>query len=231
MIVRERPGSFLLFEQHEHALVSAVFARHWSDAPRPFDSMVYAVANHDLAWRELDGRVLWDEERDRPYSFVRYPAELKLSAQRRGIQAVEERDPYAACLCSMHYARFLLNATRPDEIEFRDDELNRQERLRSEMSDEERENLERNLRFLRLCDGLSLFLCLNEPGDLEAPPPYPGGFEFDGQNFEPVWEDERTLRLDPNPFTRAFGVDLPYREVGKDRQPVGSGVIEIRVTD
>lgn len=222
----------MLFEQHEHALVSAVFARHWSDPPRPFDSTVHAVANHDLAWRELDGHVMWDEERDRPYSFVRYPVELKLSAQRRGIQAVEERDPYAACLCSMHYARFLLNATRPDEIEFRDEELDRQDRLRSGMSDEESENLERNFRFLRLCDGLSLFLCLNEPGDLEAPPPYPGGFEFDGRSFEPVWEDERTLRLDPNPFTRAFGVDLPYREVGKDRrQPLGSGVIEIRVTD
>lgn len=230
MIVRERPDSFLLFEQHEHALVSAEFGRRWRDGPRPLDSTLYAVANHDLAWRELDGRVLWDEERELPHSFVSYPVEPKLRAQKRGIEAVEERDPYAACLCSMHYVRFLLNANRPDEIEFRENELARQERLRGTMSGVESDNLERNFRFLRLCDGLSLFVCLNEPGDLHPAPPYPGGFEFDGRSFEPVWEDEHTLRLDPNPFTEAFEVELPYRAFGKDRQLAGSGVLELRVS-
>lgn len=220
----------MLFEQHEHALVSREFARHWRDVPRPLESTLYAVANHDLAWRELDGRVLWDEERDRPYSFIHYPAALKLPAQRRGIEAVEERDPYAACLCSMHYARFLLSATRPDEVEFRDDELDRQERLRAGMSEEDFANLERNFQFLRLCDGLSLFACLNEPGSEDQPPPYPGGFVLDATTFEPAWQDQHTLRLDPNPFTQPFGIELPYREVGRDRRPVGSGVIELRVS-
>lgn len=230
MIVRERPDSFLLFEQHEHALVSAEFGRRWKDGPQPLESTLYAVANHDLAWRELDGRVLWDEERERPYSFVSYPVAPKLRAQRRGIEAVEREDPYAACLCGMHYARFLLNAKRPDEIEFRDNELARQERLRKAMSGEELDNLERNFRFLRLCDGLSLFVCLNEPGASDQPPPYPGGFEFDGRSFEPVWDDERTLHLDPNPFTEAFEVELPYRAFGKDRQLAGNGVLELRVS-
>ena len=230
MIVRERQDSFLLFEQHEHALVSAVFARYWRDAPHPLESTLYAVANHDLAWRELDGRVIWDEERDRPFSFVRYPVELKLPAQRRGIQAVEGNDPYAACLCSMHYARFLTDATRPDEREFRDEERQRQERLRSQMSDDERDNLERNLHFLRLCDGLSLFICLNEPMEADAPPPYPGGFEFDGQSYKTLWANESALRLDPNPFTEAFSIALPYREVGWDRRERGGGVVDLRVS-
>lgn len=230
MIVREQPGSFLLFGQHEHALASGEFARHWRESSQPLESTLYAVTNHDLAWRELDGHVLWDEKRDRPYSFVHYPAALKLPAQRRGIEAVEERDPYAACLCSMHYARFLTHAKKPEEIEFRDDELDRQRRLRSGMTEEDLANLEHNLQFLRLCDGLSLFACLNEPGGEDQTPPYPGGFELGGQSFDLSWEDEHTLRLDPNPFTQPFGIEFPYQEVGRDRQPVGSGTIEIRVS-
>ena len=230
MIVRERPDYFLLFKQHEHALIAGEFARRWTDRPRPLASVVYAVANHDLAWREPDREVLWNEEKDRPYSFMDYPLDLKLPTQKRGIDFVEDHDPYAGCLCSMHYARFLLYSERPEEVEFREGETERQGRLQEGMSETELENLERNFRFLRLCDGLSLFLCLNEPGGEDSPPPYPGGFELDGRRYGPVWEEGRTLRLDPNPFSEAFGIEIPYRTVGRDRRPLGSEKLELRVT-
>jgi hypothetical protein len=220
----------LLFGQHDHALISGEFARQWGERPSPFEPTVYAVSNHDLAWREPDREVLWNEEKDRPYSFVDYPLHLKLPAQRKGIDLVEAHDPYAACLCSMHYARFLLDARRPEEVEFREGEFGRQGRLKEGMSAEELGNLERNFRFLRLCDGLSLFLCLNEPGGDDSPPPYPGGFEFDGTRFSPVWEDSRTLGLDPNPFPGAFDVEISYRTVGRDRRPLGSDILALRIT-
>jgi hypothetical protein len=174
--------------------------------------------------------VLWNEEKDGPYSFVDYPLDLKLPAQKRGIDSVEDHDPYAGCLCSMHYARFLLDSERPEEVEFREGELDRQGRLEERMSKEELENLERNFRFMRLCDGLSLFLCLNEPGGEESPPPYPGGFEFEGTRYVPLWEGERTLRLDPNPFPEAFGIEIPYRIIGRDRRFLGSDLLELWVT-
>ena len=230
MVVRERPDRFLLFGQHEHALMAGEFARRWGERPVPFESTVYAVANHDLAWREPDGEVLWNEEKDRPYSFVDYPLHLKLPAQKRGIDRVEARDSYAGCLCSMHYARFLLDAERPEETEFRDGEFERQRRLEQGMSAAELENLERNFRLLRLCDGLSLFLCLNEPGGNEDPPPYPEGFVFKGTRFDLVWEDGQTLGLDPNPFSEAFGIEVPYRIVGRDRRPLGSDILRLRIT-
>ncbi len=229
MIVRERADSFLLFGQHEHALVAGEFARRWGKRPIPFESTVYATANHDLAWLEPDGEVLWNEERGRPYSFMDYPLHLKLPAQKWGIEQVVARDPYAGCLCSMHYARFLLRAERPEEIEFRDGEFERQRRLEEGMSAAELEGLERNFRFLRVCDGISLFLCLNEPGGEDNPPPYPGGFEFDGMRFDLVWEDAGTLGLDPNPFPEPFGVEMPYRVVGRDRRPLGSDILRLRI--
>ena len=206
------------------------FARRWGNGPNPFDSTVYAVAYHDVAWREPDQEVLWNEERDRPYSFVDYPIELKLPAQKKGIDLVEARDSYAGCLCSMHYARFLLEAERPEEIEFREGEFDRQDSIKKGMTAEEQENLERNFGFLRLCDGLSLFLCLNEPGGGDSPPPYPGGFSFEGERFEPVWEDHRTFGLDPSPFSEAFEVQIPYRIIGRDRRPLGSDILELRIT-
>ena len=205
-------------------------ARRWGEGPRPFESTVYAVVNHDLAWREPDREVLWNEAKDRPYSFMDYPLHLKLPAQKWGIDQVEDHDPYAGCLCSMHYARFLLDAERPEEIEFRDGEFERQARLKEGMTGEELENLERNFRFLRLCDGISLFLCLNEPGGDEDPPPYPGGFEFEGTRFDIVWEDGRTLSLDPNPFPEPFGVGIPHRTIGRDRRPLGSDILQLRIT-
>lgn len=230
MIVRELADSFVLVEQHEHALVSGRFARRWAEEPVPLEPTFYAVENHDVAWRGPDREVLWNEASGRPYSFLDYPLESKLAAQRRGIDLVEDHDPYAACLCSMHYARFLVGSENPPEVEFREREAVRQERLREGMSGEDLGNLERNFRFLRLCDGLSLFLFLYAPGRANYPPPTPDGFELDGTRYELIWEDQSSVRLEPFPLTGAFDVSVPYREVGKDRRPLAGGVLEFRVS-
>ena len=231
MIVREKDDSYMLIRQHDHALASGEFAKHWARKPRPFKSTLYAIAHHDVAWQGPDARVRWNEETGRPYSFLDYPPEPKVRAYTEGLDRLEKRDPYAACLCSMHYETLVRRLGRSEaEERFADAESWRQARLRAEMSAEELENLEYNLRLLRLCDGLSLFVCLNEPGADDYPPPYPGGFELSGERFRPVWEDRRTLRLDPNPFSEAFGLTIPYLVVGKDRQTLGSDRLELRVT-
>jgi Protein of unknown function (DUF3891) len=230
MIVREKPHSYVLVKQHDHALASGEFAKHWARRPRPLESTLYAIAHHDVAWQGPDARVRWNEETGRPYSFADYPPELKVRAYVEGLDWLEERDPYAACLCSMHYET-LMRRFGSSEVEerFADAESRREEKLRARMSEEELENLEYNLRLLRLCDGLSLFVCLNEPGDDGYPPPYPEGFEFYGERFQPIWEDLGTLRLDPNPFSGAFDLSIPCASVGRDRRPLGSGHLELRV--
>jgi hypothetical protein len=116
------------------------------------------------------------------------------------------------------------------EARFGEEELARQSRLKAAMSKEELENLEYNLRFLKLCDGLSLFVCLNEPGQSEHPPPYPQGFVLDGQEFEPVWEDQSILRLRPNPFSGPFDLAIPYLLVSKDGREVESSILNLLVT-
>lgn len=230
MIVRERADSFVLVEQHEHALVSGEFARRWVEEPVPVGPTLYAVENHDVGWQEPDSEVLWNEASGRPHSFVDYPLGPKLEAWRRGIERIEAREAYAGCLCSMHYAQFLIGSEAPTEVEFREREAARQERLRLGMSQTELENLGRNFRLLRLCDGLSLYLFLYGPGEPGYPPPTPDGFEFDGKRFELVWEGREHVRLEPFALTEPFDVSVPYREVGKDRRPMGGGVLEFRVS-
>ena len=230
MIVREALDSYVLVRQYDHALASGEFARHWAEEPRPFEPTLYAIAHHDVAWRGPDARVRWNEESGRPYSFVDYPPEPKVRAYAEGLDWLEERDRYAACLCSMHYETLVRRFGRSEvEARFADAESGRQARLRDGMSGEELENLEPNLRLLRVCDGLSLFLCLNEPGGDGYPPPYPEGFEFRGERLRPIWEDRSTLRLEPNPFSGAFDLEIPYLSVGKDRRVLGSGHLELRV--
>jgi hypothetical protein len=230
VIVREKLDSYVLVKQHDHALAAGEFAKHWAKRPRPLESTLYAIAHHDVAWQEPDARVRWNEETGRPYSFADYPPELKVRAYAEGLDWLEERDPYAACLCSMHYETLVRRFGSSEEEEsFADAESRRQEKLRAGMSEEELESLEYNLRLLRLCDGLSLFICLNEPGGDDYPPPYPEGFEFRGERFQPIWEDRGTLRLDPNPFSEAFDLSIPYTSVGRDRRPLGGGHLELRV--
>ena len=230
MIVREKAGSYVLIKQHDHALASGEFAKHWARKPQPLESTLYAIAHHDVAWQGPDASVPWNEETGRPYSFVDYPPEPKVRAYAAGLDWLEQRDPYAACLCSMHYETLVRRLGRSAAEEgFAAAESRRQARLRAEMSGEELENLEHNLNLLRLCDGLSLFVCLNEPGSEDYPPPYPGGFELSGERFAPVWEDRSTLRLNPNPFSGVFDLTIPYLVVGKDRRVLGSGRLELRV--
>ena len=96
------------------------------------------------------------------------------------------------------------------------------------MSALELENLERNFRLLQTCDDLSLFVCLNEPGRSDHPW-YREGFGFMGTRFVPIWEDRRTLRLKPNPFSGAFDLSIPLLSVGRDGRPLGRGLLELRV--
>ena len=229
MIVRETPGSYVLIKQHDHGLISGEFARYWAEEPRPLKPTLYAIANHDIGWQGLDASVRWDEESGKPYSFTNYPMEPKLRAYKEGLDLLEARIPYAACLCSMHYAAFVSGSEGETAVRFVEEEIGRQRKIKSTMTEEELGNLEHNFRLLQLCDNLSLFVCLNEPGRNDHPW-YKNGFEFEGTRFQPLWENRRTLRLDPNPFSEPFDLVVPYALIEKSGQATGSGRLGLRVT-
>src|SRR5919199_282235 len=199
MIVRERSGSYVLIKQHDHGLISGEFARHWAEKPRPLEPTLYAIANHDIAWQGPDASVPWDEVMDRPYSFANYPTEPKLRIYKGGLDLLEARSPYAACLCSMHYAALVSGSEDEAGVRVLEGGGVRRHKIKSTMTGEELDNFEYNFRLLRLCDDLSLFVCLNEPGRNDHPW-YRDGIGYREITLKPTWKDRRTLEFDPNPF-------------------------------
>lgn len=220
MIVRRKGNHFILIKQHDHALISGEFAAHMKEAISPLAKTLYAISHHDVGWVALDQNILWNEETNEPYSFNDYPLLAKLEAYREGISKVEANDPYAGFLVSKHFASFFTNVTDPAGRQFREQEILRQNKLREHFTEKEQQNIAHNFRLLQFCDDLSLFLCLNEPGE-NTHPWYKDGFRYQGKKVKWVWEDETTLRLVPNLFTQSFTVEIPYQIVDTYRRLVG----------
>ncbi len=232
MIVREAKRGFLLVNQHDHGLVSGEFARRFSGAwigePLSEDAL-YAVSNHDIGWRRLDAEVLWNEEKGRPYSFVDYPSEPKMEAYVEGVNLVEAHSPYAALLCSRHYGSFVARSEAAAEARFREREELRRKRLEASLSEAGTETFERDFRLLQLCDDLSLFVCFNEPGK-EISSWHKGGFDLSGRKFHPVWEEDNSLRFEPNPLSDGFDVSLPYQMISREGGAIERSTLELRIT-
>lgn len=222
MLVQQRAdGRLRLFRQHHHALVSGELAAAWvgparEAAPLPF-GLILASAMHDLAWIPLDARPRLDPETGLPVSFHRFPVREKVRAYGRGLDRLCALHPYAGLLGSLHYASF------PDvagEEAFQAAERDRRRRLRRalELGTRDEPRVERDLAFLRLFDGLSIFLCLAPPSaDGEARPGWVEAARHaevpEGGTVHFTWVDDEVVHADPFPFRDRLELRLPYREL------------------
>lgn len=98
----------LCLHQTTHALMSAVFGRHWGNRefarPEPYDVVMTAIAQHDNGWWEweLAPQLCADGY---PMDFLRGPtAEKKLELWRLGIRRARSQHPYAGLLIWRHAA-------------------------------------------------------------------------------------------------------------------------------
>lgn len=228
MIVRKLGDSFLLIRQHDHGRISGEFARHWNAEIKPQNPTLFAITNHDVGWQELDGEVRFNPDTGEPYSFIDYPLAPKLRAYEHGLDRIEAHEPYASYLCSLHYSSFVRDSLEPVAIDFRKREAARRERIEGFVPQEWLDSAEYNFRLLQLCDDLSLFVCLNEPGE-NTFPWYRDGFDFMGQRLQPVWRDRQTLSLTPNFFTDSFDFTIPYSWISSAGEFLGDGGFHIRV--
>ncbi|MGI8650907.1 MAG: DUF3891 family protein [Rubrobacter sp.] len=231
MIAREVPEGFVLIAQHDHGLVSGEFARNLSEGVTKGalrGEVLEAIANHDRAWERPDSEVLWNEEAGRPYSFLDHPPEPKTTAYTSFLDAMESGSRYAGLLCSAHYGSLVGNSEDPYEKRFAAREKERRGRIRGSIPDEVLDDFERDFAVLQLCDDLSLFVCLNEPGRNEHPW-YKDGLRFLEKRIVPVWWDDEMLAFEPYPFAEEFTVEVPYRVFGRDRREREPGAYRVRV--
>ncbi|WHY01583.1 DUF3891 family protein [Neobacillus sp. DY30] len=231
MIVLEREQSYLMVTQNDHAKIAGVIARNCKE-DYFFDDLrtqevLLAIKEHDRGWIEMDSSPVWNDQTEKPYSFIDYPLSLKITFYKKGLDEVEKMSKYAGLLCSLHYASFIQDSSEPAVREFWKEEKQRQEHLLKELqltgNETKQETLMYHLDLLKLCDYLSLYISLNEPGDNKGVHPFfrngfPQLFAFvTGDPIVAHWENKETVSLSFSPLKGEMEVELPFRSVNKEQ--------------
>lgn len=224
MIIRERNEDFVMIKQHDHAQISKKLYQQLHEYLHPLDyksSIEYAIAQHDCGWIPFDEVPFWNDKDNSPFSFTNYPTEPKTVLYKYGIEMVEEKDPFAALLCSEHYVRFLENSSNEMAKQFVLREKTRQKHLKTKLSVTENLFLS-HYEILQFFDNLSLFICLNEPGTSKEKEHYffkkgihlPSIFA-DDKTLNPIWRNTETIELDEDLFTTPFSINVKQKTVLK----------------
>ncbi|WP_147802376.1 DUF3891 family protein [Alkalicoccus halolimnae] len=229
MIIRERQNSFIVIKQEDHAQLSGRIAEGWKDKYIPADykinDVVTAVHHHDRAWRELDSAPFYNDQKQKPYSFIDFPVAVKLVHYKHGIDIVQSENKYAALLHSLHYCS-LIGGRNENEQHFLQNETRRQKHLKSSLQLFHRENeeaLKAHLHLLQLCDSLSLYVCMNEPGTEKVYRNNKDGFQNSdafpftmGKDITASWKNISELIMTPSPLEEPLDFILPYKEITKE---------------
>lgn len=227
MIVRDNKDTYIFIEQNHHASISGEFAFRWKNALflgkdfRP--SVEYAVCHHDLGWKYVDKHPFWNDILKEPYDFHHFPVAAKTAIYRQGIDEVEEKDRYAALLCSMHYSRFLRKSNDEFAQQFVKQEQRRQSRIIKYLGYLNERLLNFHFELLLFADQLSLYVCLHEPGvsEQQVHPFFRQGIRLPsntgGDKLQIKWQEKNTIQLHPFPFEEEFSITVLQKRVKKNK--------------
>lgn len=226
MIVRDSRDTFTFIAQHDHATISGemfmMLKKEFVSAEH-YESLSFAIFQHDRAWQVPDSAPIWDDFRQEPFDFNSYPEELKVSFYKNGIDQVDRVNSYSAILCSMHYSSFYENSLNDAGKSFYEREIQRQKHLISKLKIN-KDFLDYQQRILKFCDDLSLYVCMNEVGatKTEEVEWFKKGFEnselFNDKNDTKIvasYVDKNTVSFNVSPFTQKFEIKLPVKVVAK----------------
>jgi hypothetical protein len=107
VIVCDLGDAWQVVMQPDHAELSGQFAAAWGNddfaAPKPLESVLRAGRRHDDGWAVWERSPQLDES-GAPCNFIGVHVPSHLAFWRAAVAAVEEEDPYAGLLVSMHGA-------------------------------------------------------------------------------------------------------------------------------
>ncbi|MFD1631409.1 DUF3891 family protein [Pseudopedobacter beijingensis] len=222
MIVRESKDAFTLITQHDHATISGEFFLHFKKdfiSAEHYESLSFAIFQHDRAWLVPDAAPIWNDYLKRPYDFTDYPEELKVYFYKHGIEQVDRVNSYSALLCSLHYSSFFKNALSEAGRSFYQREVQRQKHLMHKLKIKN-EFIQYQLQVLKFCDDLSLYVCLNRPGvpKSEEISMFKKGFEnselFNDKADAKIiasFSDRNALQFNYSPFVEKFDIKIPSK--------------------
>ncbi len=174
MIVRDDGDHWQVVMQSDHARLAGDIARAWGDtgahpAPVRADSVIRACEHHDDGWLSWERMPVRDADGG-PKTFFTVPANRQMDFYRGVIATLDDVDPYAALLTTMHacglYGEDLGWTMNPLAPEFRQDgdrfvaeyAPQRSERIAAVDTTAAELNYDYNL--LQVVDRISLHFCM-----------------------------------------------------------------------
>ncbi len=228
MIIRDESTHFIMITQKDHAAVSGDMAAAWNRkylaSLKRVEDMITSVYNHDKAWEEIDAAPFYNDAKNRPFSFIDFPARPKLIHYKHGIDLVESENFYAGLLNSLHYCS-LVDSKNSSGKSFLENEKLRQKRIKDKLGMtgiEHTADIEDHFQLLQLCDSLSLFICMNSPGTEKVYYNNRDGFKnshkfpfTNGQDITAAWKTNKDLQINPFPFDKSFSTVVRFKKVDK----------------
>ena len=107
MILRRTTKHFTFITQHDHANLAGEFFINLKKDLVPlehYESLKFAIYQHDRSWIIPDAALLWDEFSKKPFDFTDYPENLKFHFYSLGIAQLNQANPHAALIVSMHHS-------------------------------------------------------------------------------------------------------------------------------
>ncbi|MEB3100994.1 DUF3891 family protein [Ferviditalea candida] len=225
MIVYEREQDFVMIRQHDHAELSSQIAKAWLpelfECPERREDVELAIAEHDRAWIDLDETPLWNDRKGAPFSFIDFPAKIRLIFYSKGIDEVSASNVYAGLLCSMHYEHLCGFSKQDELVFFCQAERARQAQMVNQLAPIAPESLKFHFDLLQFCDDLSLFICLMEPGTpTEQIRWYRSGFPqrfafLQNEKITARWADTESIVLSPLPLKERTVCTVALKAVSK----------------
>lgn len=216
MIVQQRPEHLRLITQHDHGILSGLFAAHWKspeDGARLNDIMILTTELHDYAWVDADRQIKHWRDEELPSDFLTYPEEEKLIIYQRGIDQLARMHPYAGLLLSHHYASFTREERAPMFVQ-------RQQQQRKELIERchrrgcDTTHILEDFELLKILDVISLIICVAPPDTIEGSWPewlFPSPL-LERRGITAEWSGN-TLTLDPYPLDDVIETVVPYRQL------------------
>ncbi|HLS23774.1 MAG TPA: DUF3891 family protein [Pseudogracilibacillus sp.] len=229
MIVREDKKHFICIEQDHHAHVAKKLITPWLEHYLRNDSLkqsvLYAIEQHDVGWNLFDKQPLWNDKTKKPYTFIDLPLLIKTVLYTNGVNIVEQRNPYAAALCSSHYTKFLGKYELEEVQQYVKNEVLRRKAILHSFPEIDDEKFQYHLGFLQLADNMSLFICLHEAGNNDNRHRYfqkgihiPEPVDLEKKNFiEATWKNEETLLFKNIKQVETFSITLKEKFVPKEK--------------
>jgi Protein of unknown function (DUF3891) len=181
----------LAIMMYEHTALCLQFAHAFGndsfEALSPAELMIHVISNHDAGWFEFDRNPKIDPETGLPYNLADTPPEYITTTSRLSPEFNQRLHPYCGLISSMHSwglynGRYGLSKLvlldkiaaqdRPLEDKMLNGELDRQRRLKAELSNQaearpwlEERKIFQNYKVLQFIDTLALFFNRIHPSE------------------------------------------------------------------